>query len=67
MTDEWEGLFGIWHERAHGDKRDVMGILTALAELERRIVKLEAYIKAKRAQEADRAKNPRLSVLDRKD
>ena len=48
VTDEWEGLFGIWHERAHGDKRDVMGILTALAELERRIVKLEARMRALR-------------------
>ena len=52
MPDAWEGLFGIWHKSAHGDKRDVMGILTALAELEGRIVKLEAYIRAKRAQDA---------------
>ncbi len=50
--DEWEALFGIWHERTHGDKRDVMGILTALAELEGRIVNLEAIIMANEKQAA---------------
>lgn len=55
MTDEWEGLFRIWHQRAH-DKREILGTIEGLAELERRIVKLEAIMLANEKQRAMEAR-----------
>ena len=46
VTDQWEGLFRIWHERAHDDPKS--SILNDLLDLERRIVKLEARMRALR-------------------
>ena len=44
VGDQWEALFRIWHERAH----DAPELLKDLRALERRIVKLEAFIGAVR-------------------
>ena len=52
VTDEWEALFRIWHERAHAG--ELVG--KALSELERRIVKLEAWQKSLQAQIAREAR-----------
>ncbi len=56
--DEWEGLFGIWHGRQHaeGPLKEKLALWDRLKDLERRIVLLEAYIQAKRAQEAESAR-----------
>ncbi len=43
MPDEWEALFKIWHERAHDREGR-----PAYFDLEDRIVKLEAYVAARR-------------------
>ena len=45
MTDAWEGLFRVWHERSHNLDP---ALLADLLELERRIVKLEAYVASRR-------------------
>ncbi len=53
MSDEWEALFDLWHHRAHEASIQVKNDLFAdLAELERRIVKLEAYVSARRKAKA---------------
>ena len=44
MSDTWEALFRIWHIRSHKGAE----ILEDIKELERRIVKLEAYVNARR-------------------
>ena len=52
MSDEWEGLFRIWHERAH----DAPELPKDLLALERRIVLLEAYVQARRKERAFEAR-----------
>ncbi len=52
VADEWEALFRLWHERAH----DAPELLKDLLELERRIVKLEAFMKAVRNETSSRAR-----------
>ncbi len=42
MSDQWEALFRIWHGRQHPVLND------SIEELEERIVKLEAYVAARR-------------------
>ncbi len=45
VADEWEALFQIWHRRDHE-------IQAMSVDLERRIVKLEAYVAARRKEDA---------------
>lgn len=52
MNDEWEALFRLWHVRAHDGEE----IMVDLQRLERRIVKLEAFMSATRSTQADRHK-----------
>ena len=52
MGDEWEALFQIWHERAHENEK----WYREGAALKRRIVKLEAYVMARRLEASERAK-----------
>ena len=51
-SDQWEALFGLWHEKAHNSPE----LLRDLLELERRIVKLEAYMKAAKLDSYERAR-----------
>jgi len=47
MSDQWEALFDLWHEQAHRRVAH-LGVLSDLQELDRRIVALEAYMRAAR-------------------
>ena len=49
--DTWSALFDLWHKQAH-DRQT----LKDLGELERRIVQLEAYMKAAKLDAAERAR-----------
>ena len=51
MTDQWEALFRIWHGKHHDFDPELLKDLLAL---ERRIVKLEAYVNARRIEESTR-------------
>ena len=52
MGDEWQGLFRIWHERSHRLSAAMKNTLNDLADLESRIVKLEAYVSARKLERA---------------
>jgi len=45
-VDEWEALFRIWHRHAHDDPYG--STMQDLLDLERRIVKLEAFMSSRR-------------------
>ena len=49
--DTWSALFDLWHKQAH-DRQT----LKDLGELQRRIVKLEAFMNAARKDSFDRAR-----------
>ncbi len=49
VGDEWEALFGIWHERAHN--YEVQTLDRDMKLLESRIVKLEAFMAALRSKD----------------
>ncbi len=48
VSDQWEALFSLWHGRAHQEG----ALLDDLRELERRIIRLEVYISARRKADA---------------
>ncbi len=47
MSDQWEALFDLWHERAHTGRAVHQGVHEALVKLEARVVKLEAFMAAR--------------------
>jgi len=48
VTDQWEALFDLWHERAHRvSQREKRRLFEDLEDLERRVILLEAFMSAK--------------------
>ena len=57
MGDEWEALFDLWHQRAHGPSiKEKRRLFSDLEDLEARIVKLEAWQKSLQEQIAREAR-----------
>ncbi len=48
VADAWEALFSLWHERDHDLNVPWIDLLRRLEDLERRIVKLEAFMAARK-------------------